>query len=319
MQELRIPAEEFKERIDKVKIYLDKEGLNALLLLGDEHNYANVRYFSDYRPMLEYAMVIIPLKGEPILLAGPECADYAYMVSKIERINICSDLAIPGEEYPHTKMISLQEIIKELDSKRKLNKIGIANLNFQPAFLVDTIKKTLTGREIIDASQFMNELRAIKSENEIAIMEKTYEITNIGLKKGLETLTIGKKETEVAAEMAYPMWKEGPEQMSHCFIIASGKRSAPALNFPTDKKKINNGDLVILDIGVVYEGYFSDAAITTIVGEKRKEIVHILNIAKEAQNAAIDKMKPGVRGWEVDKAARDIIKELVLVKIVSME
>ncbi|MCD6169291.1 MAG: M24 family metallopeptidase [Candidatus Latescibacteria bacterium] len=40
---------------------------------------------------------------------------------------------------------------------------------------------------------------------------------------------------------------------------------------------------------------------------------------KEAQNAAIDKMKPGVRGWEVDKAARDIIKELVLVKIVSME
>jgi len=51
MQELRIPAEEFKERIDKVKIYLDKEGLNALLLLGDEHNYANVRYFSDYRPM----------------------------------------------------------------------------------------------------------------------------------------------------------------------------------------------------------------------------------------------------------------------------
>ncbi|MCD6169290.1 MAG: aminopeptidase P family protein [Candidatus Latescibacteria bacterium] len=309
MQELRIPDQEFKERIEKIKARLDEKGLDAILLLGDEHRYGHVRYVSDYRPILEYAVAIVPLEGEPILLAGPECGDYAYMTSKIEDIRICCDLAIPGEEYPTIKMVSLADVIKELDSKKRLNRLGVADLDLQPAFLVDTIRRTLAGRELIDATQIMNELRAIKSPNEIAIMRKVFEIGSIGLKVGIEKAKVGMGETDLAAEMACAMWREGAEQMSHCFMVASGKRTGPALSFPTDKKAIEDGDLVILDIGAVYEGYFSDNARTIIVGKETKERAHALKVAEEAKNAAIAKIRAGAQASEVDRAAREIVEE----------
>ena len=309
MQALRIPDEEFKERIEKIKLRLDENGLDAILLLGDEHRYGHVRYVSDYRPILEYAVAIIPVQGDPILLAGPECGDYAFMTSKIEDIRICSDLAIPGEEYPTIKMVSLAEVITDLDAQKRLNRFGVVDLDLQPAFLVDTIRQNLVGRELVDATQIINELRAIKSPNEIAIMRKVFEMGSIGLKVGMEKARIGIRETDLAAEMACAMWKEGAEQMSHCFMVASGKRSGPALSFPTDKKLIEDGDLVILDIGAVYEGYFSDNARTIIVGKEIEERTYALKIAEEAKEAAIAEIKVGVRASEVDGAAREIIEK----------
>lgn len=309
MQKLRIPDEEFKTRVEKIKAQLDEKGLDAILLLGDEHRYGQVRYVSDYRPILEYAVAVIPVQGEPILLAGPECGDYAFMTSKIADIRICSDLAIPGEEYPTVEMVTLEEVIGDLDSKRTLNRLGVVDLDLQPVFLVDTIRRTLAGRELIDATQIVNELRAIKSSNEIAIMRKVFEMGTIGLKVGIEKAKIGMSETDLAAEMACVMWREGAEQMSHCFMVASGKRSGPALSFPTDKKLIEEGDLVILDMGAVYEGYFSDNARTIIVGQQIEERAYALKIAEEAKAAAIARIKAGVRASEVDRAAREIIEE----------
>lgn len=309
MQTLKIPDTEFKKRVEKIQTRLAEKGLDAILILGDEHRGGHVRYVSDYRPLLEYAVVVIPVQGAPILLAGPECGDYAFMTSKIADIRICSDLAIPGEEYPTIEMVTLEEVISDLDSKGQLKRLGVVELEFQPAFLVDTIKQTLAGKELIDATQILNELRAVKSPNEIAIMRKVFKMGTLGLKVGIEKAKIGMSETELAAEMAYVMWKQGAEQMSHCFMVASGKRSGPALSFPTDKKLIEDGDLVILDMGAVYEGYFSDNARTIIVGQQSEERANAMQVANEAKAAALAKIKAGVRASEVDRAAREIVEK----------
>jgi Xaa-Pro aminopeptidase len=153
----------------------------------------------------------------------------------------------------------------------------------------------------------MVSLRCRKTSAELAVMRKAYEMAAAGLRRGLDVVAPGMRETDVAAEMAQVMWPGGAEQMSHCFMVASGVRARPALSFPSDKKVIQEGELVILDVGVVYEGYFSDAARTVVAGRDVHGLGSLVQVASDAKAASIAAMRPGAIGWEVDKAARDII------------
>lgn len=105
------------------------------------------------------------------------------------------------------------------------------------------------------------------------------------------------------------MYKMGAEQMSHAFYAASGPGTSPALCFSNSCKIINDGDLVILDIGAVYNGYYSDVGTTTIVGKKSKEKLKVLDTEKKALAAAMSKIKPGIIDKEIDLAARKITTE----------
>lgn len=304
--DLKISDAEFQLRTSNIKEKMIKAGIDLLVLAGDEFNQGYIRYVSDYRPILEHALVLITANEDPILLCGPECKTLAIQTAKIKNIKVCSDIAIPGEEYPNEKMYSFKDILKEIESKNKINKIGVVDLNLIPNFLIENILNVCSDKEIINSSIILDELRAIKSEVEINIIKIAYEMATVGVNKGLENLSIGKSETEIAGEMSYPIWKMGAEQMSHTFLVTSGINTSPALNFPSGSKLINDGDFVILDIGAVYKGYYSDIATTRIVGKRSKDKENVLDVARKAREAAISKIKPGIEGKEIDLAAREI-------------
>jgi len=304
--DLKIPDEEFYLRVEKIKGRMLKENIDLLILVGDEHYQGHVRYVSDYRPMLEYAIVLIIKNTEPILLCGPECKTLAYQTSRIKDIRVCSDVAIPGEEYPNEEMYTLEELLSELERSIRIEKVGVVNLNIVPEFLMKPIVEVCQDKTVINSSMILDELRGVKSENEIRIMKNAYEMGKAGIKNGLKILDIGKSETEILAEMSYPIYKMGAEQMSHCFYTSSGIGSSSALYFSKDTKKVEDGDLVILDIGAVYNGYFSDIATSRIVGKKRRESVRVLDTVRNALDAAMKKVHPGIMGKEIDLAARDI-------------
>lgn len=127
--------------------------------------------------------------------------------------------------------------------------------------------------------------------------------------KFLATLKIsaGMKESDVAAQIKLHLNKY---QAKPAFktIVASGKRSALPHGFATEKK-IQKGDLVVVDFGALYNGYRSDITRTKIVGQATKQQQKIFAIVKEASRRAIEKVRPGVSCWEVDAAARDYIHE----------
>jgi len=304
--DLKIPDEEFNTRVKNIQNKMEEENIDLLILSGDEHYQGHVRYVSDYRPMLEFAMVLICRNADPLLLCGPECKTLAYQTSRIKDIRVCSDVAIPGEEYPNEQMYTLKEILGELENVTKIKKVGVVNFNVVPEFIIKTIKEVCKGREIFNASRIIDELRSIKSENEIRVMKRAYEMGQTGLRSGIKALKIGKSETEILAEMSYPIYKMGAEQMSHCFYAASGKGSSPALYFSRSSKRVEDGDIVILDIGAVYYGYFSDIATSRIVGKKSREKQRVLDTVRKALDAATRKVKPGVLGKEIDLAAREI-------------
>lgn len=305
--ELRISNSEFATRINKIKTYLSDNNLDAFLVTGDEHRQGDVRYLSDFRPMLEYSAVIVPLNGEPVLLAGPESYDLAIMESRISNVKICEELKIPGEEYPNTKMFTMGEILKEFGDIKRIAK---ANLEYSPYFLTSAIHAGLEGCEFVDASSFIAAMRGTKSSMEIEIQRHAYKVTEKAINAGIKMARPGLKESDIAAEMAKICYQEGgASQLSHCFMIAGGKKSSAALSFVSDKCIIQEGDTLILDIGFVYEGYFSDASKTIIVGKTdNEEKKKALATAKEALKAAVSTVRAGTKGKDVDYAARSIIE-----------
>ena len=303
---LDISGQEFKSRVKKIQSNIKKERIDLLILQGDEFNQGYIRYLSNYRPSLEQAIILVGTDNDPILLCGPECKVLAFNTSKIKDIRVCSDVAIPGEEYPNEQMYTLKQILKEVESSYKIKKVGVADLNLIPNFLLENLMSVCKDKDIINAAHIVDDLRMIKSEDELKIMRKAYEMGIAGINRGLKALEIGKSESQITGEMAYPVYQMGAEQLSHYFSTASGKNSSPALNFPSGDKNIEDGDFVILDIGGVYKGYFSDIATTVIVGKKDLGKQRVIDTANKALNAALKKIRPGVKGKEIDLAAREI-------------
>ncbi len=304
--DLRIPDGEFVARAKNVQRRMEEADIDLMVLVGDEHYQGHVRYLSDYRPMLEAAVVLLPKAGDPMLLCGPECKKLAFQTSRIKDIRVCSDVAIPGEEYPNERMESLREILRGLEARAPVRKIGVVNLDLVPRFIMAAITEVCAGREVVNGSRLLDELRGIKSRNEIEILRQAYQMGIAGLRCGLAAVEVGKRETEILAEMSQPIFAMGAELLSHCFYAAAGEGTSPALYFSRSRKKVEDGDLVLLDIGAVYNGYFSDIATTRICGKKSPEKQKVLDTVRRAIDAATRVIRPGIRGKEIDRAAREI-------------
>ena len=214
---LDISDQEFKSRVKKIQSNIKKERIDLLILQGDEFNQGYVRYLLNYRPSLEQALILVGTDNDPILLCGPECKVLAFNTSKIKDIRVCSDVAIPGEEYPNEQMYTLKQILKEIESSYKIKKVGMVDLNLIPNFILKNIKDVCKDKEIVNAAYIVDNLRVIKSEGELKLIRKAYEMGIVGINTGLKSLKTGKSESQITGEMAYPVYQMGADQLSHYF------------------------------------------------------------------------------------------------------
>lgn len=168
------------------------------------------------------------------------------------------------------------------------------------------IKAELTGDDKL--SQFIKDLRIIKSADEI---EKLKTAQNIAEKAYLEVLNMvkpGITERQIALELEYLMKKNGAEKIAFDLITVTGKKTSLPHGVPTDVE-VRNGDFVTFDIGAVYEGYHSDMTRTVAVGEVSDKKRQIYDIVLKSHLAGLDAVRAGVSGFDVDKVCRDIIKD----------
>ena len=131
--------------------------------------------------------------------------------------------------------------------------------------------------------------------------------------RALEAIRPGVRETEVAAEMEYAARKAGAEAMSFETIIASGERSALP-HGRASQAAIPAQGFVVCDFGVILSGYCSDMTRTVYVGRPSAEARRVYQAVKQAQQAAVDAVKPGISVGEVDQAARKSLQESGLAK-----
>ncbi|MGQ9530435.1 MAG: M24 family metallopeptidase [Candidatus Bathycorpusculaceae bacterium] len=151
------------------------------------------------------------------------------------------------------------------------------------------------------------ELRKVKDEEELELMRKAGKITSEGMKVAYEVIRPGMKEFEAAAEIEHAMRKIGSWGTAFDTILASGVRSA----FPhggCTEKEIREGDLVVVDVGAAYKYYRSDMTRTIVAGKPSNKQIKLYEIVREAQEKALQAIKPKAKAKEIDNAARKVIE-----------
>ncbi len=162
--------------------------------------------------------------------------------------------------------------------------------------------------EMKDVSGWIEDLRKVKTKQEQKWIQKASHISQEAFWQTLEMIRPGMAEREIAAELDYRMRRLGAERTSFTTITVAGANSSLVHGEPGEYR-LQSGDFLLMDFGCVYQGYCSDMTRTVGIGAISPKQKEIYRIVKEAQAAALDKIKPGVPFKEADSAARQIIEQ----------
>jgi len=161
--------------------------------------------------------------------------------------------------------------------------------------------------KLLSAQGIAEELRAVKDDAEIAILQEAADLADRAFEHILAFLKPGTAERDIALELEVFMRSNGATSSSFDTIVASGERSALPHGVAGDKK-IGRDEFVTLDFGAYYKGYCSDITRTVVVGKAGEKHKEIYSIVLEAQQHALDNLRPGMTGKEGDALTRDIIR-----------
>lgn len=196
--------------------------------------------------------------------------------------------------------------------KETVNSLNIKTLGFEEDFVTykvySELKKALEGVTLSGIGGTIEKLRQIKEDSEIKYIEKAAEIADKAFIHMLEFIKPGMTEKKIGLELEFFMRLNGAQKLSFNSIVASGKRSCLPHGTATSKR-VENGDFLTLDYGCVYNGYCSDMTRTIVIGEASEKQKEIYSIVLEANKTGLKAIKPGIAGYEADKAARDVIEK----------
>lgn len=151
-------------------------------------------------------------------------------------------------------------------------------------------------------------LVATKEEDEIQRIRAAQALTEEVFEEVLAFLEPGRTEQEVAAEITYRHLRRGAGAMAFDPIVASGPNAARPHARPTERT-LRAGDLVVIDMGGMLDGYASDMTRTVAIGEPRDVAREGYQVVRKAQQRALDAARSGITGKELDAAARAYIEE----------
>ncbi|HET6822710.1 MAG TPA: aminopeptidase P family protein [Anaerolineales bacterium] len=160
-----------------------------------------------------------------------------------------------------------------------------------------------------DASEVLSSLRLRKDKTEVDAMRRAVKIAQEALEATIPLIKMGMTEKELSSELVVQLLRHGSEpEMPFAPIVSGGPNSANPHASPTERK-LQAGDLLVVDWGAAYDGYISDLTRTFAVGEVDEEYRKIHQLVQEANAAGRDAARPGVPCANVDKAARDVIEK----------
>jgi Xaa-Pro aminopeptidase len=151
-----------------------------------------------------------------------------------------------------------------------------------------------------------------KTPEEVQAIRRANRVANVGLQAFFEKLQPDIAEAEVAAAVESAIYRQiGRDEIFHSrgwAMVQSGPNSADAGRFNrSTARRLENGDLVLIELATCVNGYWSDLTRTAAVGSPKAAVAEILDLARDAQQAAVDGVRPGVSAEHIDALARDKI------------
>jgi Xaa-Pro aminopeptidase len=304
-----IPLEEFKTRIERIQDAMQRKNLDGLMVYGDEYRKENLRYVSNYWPIFERSACFIPSQGVPILAVAPEGEQYAREMTvwnDVRNIKEFACVSVPEEiNYPFAKFSSMKEILADtMHSGKTLGLVGMWDVS---APLLERVKKAAEGLDIIDAANILNEMRLIKTLNEIACLREAGRIACIGYEQLMKNAVPGNTERMAAGAGEGAARMAGAEAIIF-MVFGSGKRADTIIGRPT-VKIIEDGEMVMASMAVQYQGYVATVEYPFVAGKATDGQKYFLDVLLQAANEQLKYLRNGVTSGEMVQAVKAVFKK----------
>ena len=258
----------------------------------------------------------IPVEGDPYMILC-ELSTYSSKFA-IEKGLCWIDDIIFYAEHPRVskRLYTVQQwnrLFHEALSQRGLKgTIGVDRMSLATAFV--TQKGDV---DFVDCSKFLREMRNIKSEDELDILRKCAEVSDIGNEKFAEVFAEGKYHYEIEQEVTKTLWEDAIKRYGkENYILASGTifGSGPYVLAPHSApgnlgRPLQKGDIAITNSWIRINGYRIENERTWFIGEPTKDQVRAFDVMKKANIACIDAAVVGNRLADIDAAAQRVIED----------
>jgi Xaa-Pro aminopeptidase len=283
----------FAARREKLRKLIRKLAADALLVT----HFKNVTYLTGFTGDDSY--LLVTLDGERLV------TDPRYTTQLEEECpGLPLDVRMPGV----TMLAGTTKAIKRERVERLGLEAGSATLSLERS-----IAKALPKLKLVDTENLVERLRTVKDKDEIEATRLAGQQARRAFDVVRASLTQNMTELEVAAELEYQARRFGAKSLSFPPIVAVGPRAALPHATPT-RRQLSASDFTLVDWGANSGLYLSDLTRMIVTGRISPKFRKLYEVVLKAQLAAIDAIRPGVTGEQVDSVARTVIKRAGLGK-----
>lgn len=281
------------QRLNRLYQEMESNGWDAVLITGR----GNLRFFTDFRlNRVASAMLAIPEPGEVV-----------FFVAKLDLERARRDLPFfPIRPYLED-MPSYLDGLRGVFNPNKIKKLAIESTltYYQEQFLRDLLPNVV----FLTIDQQLLALRSVKEREEIERLKKAAQIADQAMRYVLKQASPGHTELELVGQAKLVIAKEGGEDEPFEPFLMSGENACLPQRVATEKK-IQEGELIVFDMGAIYKGYCSDLTRTFSLGGLSAEQKKVFQIALTAQQKAIEAIRLGMEARSIDRIARSYIEEI---------
>lgn len=284
------------KRIENISNWLIKENIDFAFI----NSVPNIFYLSGYtsNPMERLLALIVFKNVDPVLICP--ALEVEEVKSSSWDYNIIS---YTDNENPWDK---IKEYFREnLVNNCKNFAVELEFITYKRFQLVQSLSPQASVKPV---DQKLNELRLIKDETEIENMRIAAEQAEYCINLGLEAIKEGCTELDVLAHIEDGQTKNGIQRKSNRPLVLFGHNSSLPHGTPGNRK-LKKGDFILMDLGVLYNGYCSDISRTFIFKSANDKSIEIYNTVLQANLSAIAQCQIGNRIGDLDITARNIIDE----------
>ena len=274
---------------------LETLGLDALIVTAP----ANIRYLTNHAGSA--GTLVAAARAMHLLL------DFRYQESA--RLLQASPFACPAlKVWPVTA--SYDEALLEC-----LAATGVTTVGFEAGHLTvarhEWLVRTAAARSVAvtlrPTERVVEQARVVKDDGEVTTLREAARRLTPVARAAFEMVRPGTTERAVAARVEAALREAGFERPAFDTIVASGPNAALP-HYRAGDRVLERGDVVVLDFGGVLDGYCSDLTRTVAVAPPSAEAYRVHQAVREAQQAAIDAVRPGIATTDVDRAARRVLE-----------
>ena len=286
--------QEYKDRLKKVKISMQKKGIDLLV----SHDPANMNYLTGYDAWSFYyaQCVLVHInEDEPICFVRAQDGGGAYIKTYLQDKNIIEY----DEKYIHTWPLHPYKYLAEIITNRKWDNLNIGlemDSHYFTAFCYETLKKGLPNTKFLDSERLVNWVRVVKSNEEIKLMQSAARIVENGMRAAFKSINPGVRQCDAVADIQKALFngtkKFGGDYPSITTLLPTGKGTSASHLTATDEKFVS-GEATIIEIAGAYKRYHCPMARTILLGEKDQKKIDTMKATNEALEAGIAVTKPG--------------------------